>query len=373
MARGSRVVHKLVAATMAGVIGFSVCGGGALVSTAYAQPKPAAPATKPAATPAPAKPTSAAAPAPAAAAKSDPKKAYAEGEKKFKANDYANALVDFLAADSVKQTPQAARYIGLCHDNLGHLQDAVTAYERFLADVPPKMGEQGEEIKRRVAAIKAIPGKIHVETTPAGATVALDGKVLSAVTPTDVEATPGRHTLKLTADGRVTQEKDLDVAYASKQDLRAELEEKPLPPAPAPPPPPEPVAAVPPPPPPAPVADKGSSMVPALVTGGLAVVALGVGTVFGVMALGDKSDFDKNPTSGKADDGENHALIADMAFGVAVTLGVTSAVLFFSGGSSGASAKNDQGILTAKAQPKAFSVAPIVTPHGGGAGATLRF
>jgi PEGA domain len=366
MARRSRVVGKLVAAVMAGVIGVSYGGGAAFVSTAQAQPKPVPAATG--------KPTTAAAPAPGASAgaKVDAKKAYADGEKKFKANDFANALVDFLAADSVKQTSQAARYIGLCHDNLGHLQDAVTAYERFLTDVPPKLADQGEEIKKRVAAIKAIPGKVHVETTPAGATVALDGKVLSAVTPTDVEATPGRHTIKLSADGRVAQEKDLDVAYASKQDLRAELEEKPAPPPP-PPPPPEPVAATPPPAPPPPIADKGSSMVPALITGGLAVVALGVGTVFGVMALGDKSDFDKNPTSGKADDGENHALIADMAFGVAVTLGVTSAVLFFSSGSSGASAKADPPVLAAKAKTKDFSFTPIVTPHGGGAGATLRF
>jgi len=369
MARRSRVVGKLVAAMMAGVIGVSYGGGAAFVSVAYAQPKPA---TAPPPKPAPAAPSGPAAPTTAAAGKVDAKKAYADGEKKFKANDYANALVDFLAADSVKQTPQAARYIGLCHDNLGHLQDAVAAYERFLADVPPKLADQGEEIKKRVAAIKAIPGKVHVETTPAGATVALDGKVLSAVTPTDLEAPPGRHTIKLSADNRVTQEKDIDVAYASKQDLRAELEEKAAPTPVPPPPPPEPVAALPPPPPP-PVVDKGSSMVPALITGGLAVVALGVGTVFGVMALGDKSDFDKNPTSSKADDGENHALIADMAFGVAVTLGVTSAVLFFSSGSSSGSAKNDPPVLAPKAKTKDFAFTPIVTPHGGGAGATFRF
>jgi hypothetical protein len=112
--------------------------------------------------------------------------------------------------------------------------------------------------------------------------------------------------------------------------------------------------------------------VPALITGGLAVVALGVGTVFGVMALQDKSDFDKNPTSSKADDGENHALIADMAFGVAVTLGVTSAVLFFTGRSSG-SAKADAPVLAAKVDKTPLSIRPIVTPHGGGAGATFQF
>src|SRR5262249_46940158 len=228
-------------------------------------------------------------------------------------------------------------------------------------------------------AIKAMPGKVHVETTPPGATVSLDGKALSGATPLDTEVPAGHHALDITAEGRVAQHKEIDVTFASKQDVKGDLEEKAAPAAPVAPPPP-PVAATPPPPPPATQATepKGSSTVPALVTGGLAVVALGVGTIFGVMALQDKSDFDKNPTSSKADDGENHALIADMAFGVAVTLGVTSAVLFFSGsGSQGASTKNETAPKVAKAQRQSkgggFAVTPIVTPHGGGAGATLRF
>ncbi len=72
------------------------------------------------------------------------------------------------------------------------------------------------------------------------------------------------------------------------------------------------------------------SPLPAYITGGLAVSAAGVGTVFGAVALSDKSDFDKQPHLVRsADTGENHALVADMAFGVAITLAVTSAVLYF--------------------------------------------
>jgi hypothetical protein len=116
-------------------------------------------------------------------------------------------------------------------------------------------------------------------------------------------------------------------------------------------------------------------MTPAYITGGLAIVAAGIGTVFGVMALNDKSDFDKNPTSSKADDGENHALIADMAFGVAVTLGVTSAVLFLSKDSP-QTASNPATTKTASAKkPSSVTITPtpIVSPHGGGAGAIVRF
>jgi hypothetical protein len=119
------------------------------------------------------------------------------------------------------------------------------------------------------------------------------------------------------------------------------------------------------------------SKLPAYITGGLAVAAVGVGTVFGVMALSDKSDFDKNPTSSKADDGENHALIADMAFGVAVTLGVTSAVLFLSSDDSPAAPPATgqvDGARVAAAKPSlSITPTPIVTMHGAGAGALVRF
>jgi len=116
------------------------------------------------------------------------------------------------------------------------------------------------------------------------------------------------------------------------------------------------------------------SLVPAYITGGLAVAAVGVGTVFGVMALNDKSNFDAHPTNSTADDGETHALICDMAFGVALTLGVTSLVLFLSNDEAPAAAPSP---ATPSEAPKtaAFSITatPIVTPHGGGAGALVRF
>jgi len=285
--------------------------------------------------------------------------AYAEGEKRFKAGDYAGALTEFERADGIKPTPQSARYVGLANDKLGKLPEAVPAYERFLANVPEKMASEGEEVKKRVAAIKATPGKLHVETTPPGATVAIDGKAQTGVTPLDLEAAPGKHTLHFTMDGRLPSDKEVDVAYASKQDVKQTLEEKP-----APPPPPPPVAAAPAPEPlpvapPAPIEPR--SKVPAYITGGLAVAAAGVGTAFGILALKAKSDYDKTPTAALADDAENKALVADMALGVALTLGVTSVVLFLSGDEAEAKKAQAQTWKTAEVSKPAkpsFQVLP---------------
>jgi hypothetical protein len=113
------------------------------------------------------------------------------------------------------------------------------------------------------------------------------------------------------------------------------------------------------------------------VTGAVAIVGAGLGTAFGIAALNQSSDFKNNPTTQKADDGENNALIADMMFGVAITFGVTSAVLFLSSDAP-ASSKAEPPKANATATPKpakkvTIIPTPYVTPSGGGAGALVRF
>ncbi|MBK6696824.1 MAG: PEGA domain-containing protein [Myxococcales bacterium] len=329
--------------------GAALCALSFVSAESFAQAKPK---------PAPAKP----APKGAAKPDADPQKPnlaeakarYGAGEAKYKAGDFAGALVEFQAADGIKATPQAARYLGLCQDKLGKLPEAVSAYERFLADVPAKLQPEVDGIKKRVEEIKATPGKVRIETVPAGAAFSVDGK--PAQSAAEIELSPGKHALTFRAEGREAAERTVDVTFASKQDLKVELKELPPPP---------PVAKVETPPPapatPAPPPPEPRSLVPAFITGGLAVAAAGVGTAFGVLALGDKSDFDKTPSAEKADDGENHALIADMAFGVAITMGVTSAVLFLT---------RDEPAATKAARNKS-RVMPAATRGGGGA--LIRF
>ncbi len=314
-------------------------------------------------------------PKPAATAKGpslkEAKAHYESGLKKFNGGDFAGALDDFKAADAIKSTPQSQRYIGLCEDKLGHYAEAVAAYERFLAAVPAKMKKEGEELTKRVAEIKAMPAKLHVETTPPGATITADGKQM-AVTPADIELTPGKHILRLELAGYLPIDKDVDVAYGAKEDVKNELQAKPAEATP-----PAPVATTPPPTTPAPAEPPPAeepqhrSKVPAFITGGIAVAALGVGIGFGIAALGKKSDFDSNPQEGTAEDGENFALVADMAFGVAITLGVTSAVLFFTKDDEPAKAANTH--TPRKVAPLRIIPTPFITPHGGGAGAVMRF
>ena len=362
--------------TMGAAVAVLVLGANVQNAAAQGKPttaaKPPTPANTPA--PAPSKPGMTAASGGAADAKAH----YQAGEAKFKANDYAGALPDFQAADAFKSTPQSQRFIGLCQDSLGHYPEAVAAYNNFLAAVPTKMVKEGDDTKKRVDIIKAMPGKLHVDSSPPGATVTIDGKP-SGVAPTDVDVPPGRHTVHFDLTGYIASDKDTDVTYASRQDVKVDLTAKPIE-APPPsmasnPPPATPVAAAVPADPP-----KAHSMVPAIVTGSLAVVAAGVGAVFGILALGDKSTYNTTPTADTADSGENKALVADMAFGVAITLGVTSAVLFFSKDddapkptASFPPSPDKRPVVAHKTKSFSITPAPIVTAHGGGLGALFRF
>ncbi|MGO8997542.1 MAG: PEGA domain-containing protein [Polyangiaceae bacterium] len=313
------------------------------------------------------------------------KQHYTDGDTKFKAGDFDGALKDFQAADGIKATPQTARYIGACLDSLGRFQEALDAYQRFLSNVPPKMAMMGDQIKLRVAAIQALPGKLHVTSSPSEVGFSLDGKPQPMPTPADVEVPPGHHTLHFTAPGHDPVDKDVDVTFASKQELAVTLPASAAPP----PPPPAPIAAATPPPPAEPAAAAAPAAAPAphsntaaWITGGAAVIAVGIGSVFGVMALNDKSNFNADPTTATADSGENHALIADMSFGVAVTLGVTSLVLFLSKDEAPAApAATTTSEVTRKRdeakakKPSSFTItpSPIITAHGAGAGALIRF
>jgi hypothetical protein len=103
--------------------------------------------------------------------------------------------------------------------------------------------------------------------------------------------------------------------------------------------------------------------IPIYVTGALAVVALGTGTVFGIMSISDHSSFDANPTTATANAGESHELIADMCFGGAATLAVAAIVMALTHEDPHPAAQSTPA-------PRA-SVSPVLSPRA--AGVVVRF
>ena len=352
-AHSARVVIGLVAGLFATTLVAAPAFAADAPPKAAAAKAPAAPASKP----------------PTKKQKDAARKAYAEGEKAYNSGDYVTASAAFEKANEAIKSPQADYWIAKSLDQQNKTTDAIAAYEAFLAEPDAaKVGEQKlNDAKERLEALKAtLPAEVMVETDPMLSNIAVDGAPQQGEAPMTLKLTPGKHRITVSSNGYQTKDLDLDVkgGEQQKQSIVLTKELPPVaaaavvaapPPAPAPPPPPPP---------------EEHSMVPAYVTIGIAGAAAVVGTVFGVKALNSKSDFDKNPTTKTADDTERSALIADMAFGVAITLGVTGIVLLTS--------DDEPPPAKAASQPKPVKRArldllPYAGPKGGGATARLTF
>lgn len=267
--------------------------------------------------------------APDAKMREGARKAYAAGEKAFADGNYSAAHDNFSKADGLIPSPHAKYWIAKSLDKQDKTEEAIAAYETALADADAsRLGDEKLlDARTRLDELKAkLVATITVVTTPPGATVLLDGNPEAGVTPLTLKLAPGAHKVTLNVSGFETKELDVVAKGGDKGEQRVDLVAK------APPPPVAPAPVVetaPPPPPPPPPAEK-RSMVPAYVTLGIAGAGAVVGTIFGLKALSAKSEFKDHPTTGNADDTERNALIADMAFGVAITLGVTGIVLLTS-------------------------------------------
>ncbi len=121
-----------------------------------------------------------------------------------------------------------------------------------------------------------------------------------------------------------------------------------------------------PPPPP----DKGEpgesgSNVAGYVCFGFAGVGLVVGTAFAIHAFGVKEQYDANPTTELADEGEMATAAADVSFGVALVSGVVGLILLLTG--------SDDGAHTDAKTAAMPVLRPLAGPGGGGLAVNWSF
>ena len=333
----------------------------ALPAVAQGQPPPA---EKPAPPTAPAKPG-------AKDVKEQAKDAYKEGQTKFKAGDFAGALEEFKRADQLYPGAAPKEKIAQSYDKLNKPAEAVAAYKAFIdSDPGEKYAESIAAAKKRITELEGtLPAKVMLKVTPeraTGVTVKVDGKPVKG---TEFELMAGEHTIVVTAPGHQAVTEVVTIKGGETRELAVALPpattgKKPSPTKPAKP---KTPAEEP--------EEESRSNVPAYVTIGIAGAGIILGTVFGVQALMKKNDFDELADSGTgtaeeltelADEAERAALIADMSFGVALTFGITGAVLLFSN-----MGDDDEEETEEKASTPVL--APYAGPTGGGMAATWKF
>ena len=291
--------------------------------------------------------------------------AYTAGQDAYAAGRFAAAEENFALADSLVPAVQAKYWRAMSLDQLGNVPGALAAFERVLTS-PDKAQLGADKVahaEARQRALASVPADLVVSTVPPGARVNVSGVDLSATTPVTLRLAPGRHVVRVVLDGYEPQQIELNVTPGEKLTPTLTLVKAAggtgatgMAPIPA-------LGAT---------GDAGAppaerSLVPGYVTLAIAGASAVVGTIFGVQALQDKSDYDENPTTAKADDVERNALIADMAFGVTLTLGITGIVLLVAQDPVPATQQ------VSALEPQRFRFTPYVAPKGAGAAATLTF
>lgn len=306
--------------------------------------------------------TAPSAPTDTAALRERAREAYGAGQTAYSEGRYAAAEAHFAQADSLLPSVQAKYWRAMSLDQLGNAAAAREALGQVLAS--PEKDQLGAEklgsAEARYRELESAPATLAITTTPPGARVSVSGIELQSPTPTVVKLAPGRHVLRISMDGYETQEVELTASPGAK--LEPSITLVPAPPATTPIP-----EGLSPPPAEAPRGPEPRSKVPGYVTLGIAGASAVVGTVFGLRALADKNKFEDDPTTRHADDVERNALIADMAFGVALTLGITGIVLLVADDTT---ADEARAALTQRAQ---LRVLPMVSPDGAGAAASFQF
>lgn len=281
------------------------------------------------------------------------------GTKAFAEQNYSIAAVEFKKAYEQVPSPLAEYWIARALDaadakNEG-VAEVVAAYSKFLSN--PGAGhvgaEQVTEAEARVVELKKLlPAQIKLVTIPSGASVLVDGKPHEGATPLELALPAGAHKFELALDGYESTMVEIDVQGGSTVEQEVSLSKV----APEPEPAPAPPEVIEPP--------VKRSLVPAAVTLGLGGAGLISGTLFGIMALGAKKDFNDDPTTANADTAERNALIADMSFGIALTLGITGVVLLTA---------QDEEAAAETAQNRRVLVAPYADKKGGGLAGFFRF
>ncbi|MEO8177361.1 MAG: PEGA domain-containing protein [Deltaproteobacteria bacterium] len=299
-----------------------------------------------------------------AAMREQARAAYGAGQEAYAAGQYAAAEAHFARADSLLPAIQAKYWRAMSLDKLGDVAGASSAFGLVLSDA--QQDDLGAEKLAAAAArqreLSTVPSDLLLTTTPAGAHVQVSGVEVPSPTPLSLRLVPGRHELLISLPGYQSQRLQITATPGAK--LRPSLTLLPQ----------APVAAA---PSPTPATDPSlgalgtnpnpaRSQVPGFVTLGIAGASAVVGTIFGIRALSDKKDYDDAPSTKRADDVERNALIADMAFGVTLTLGITGLVLLVA----------DDSAELAQSRPSQAArlhIAPYVSPRGAGAAAALRF
>lgn len=147
---------------------------------------------------------------------------YERGANAFYHSRYEEAA-DLLRQSIEAQESDSARFmLGHAYRALGRLPEALTSYERALA-IRRENGPISEaEIREAIARVREDVGTVTFEVAPPGARITVDDRLVGqAPLAGPVPLLAGRRTIAVSAEGHVTQLREIDVLAG--EDQRVEI------------------------------------------------------------------------------------------------------------------------------------------------------
>ncbi len=292
---------------------------------------------------------------------------FREGKALMKAGDYGKACPKLAESQRLDPASGTMLAVALCHEKEGKV---ATAWAEYLeADAMARRKGQtarSEAAQKRAAALEPLLAKLEIVVDDAlralpGLQIRLDGVVVeSAVWGSAVPVDPGKREIEARAEGKKPWQGTVAITKPAEQ---ASITIGPLDDLP-----PEPPQQPALPPPVAESEDSTALWVAGGVIGGLGVVALGVGTFFGVRALDqigeaqDRCPGDRCTDPEAVDLNDSGALSADLSTGLLIGGGGATAagvaLLVAAGLDDGEAGEADSAAL------QTFLILPLVEARG---------
>jgi len=183
------------------------------------------------------------------------------------------------------------------------------------------------DLPERVYERPPTPGRLVVSVDPPGARVLLDGELVGTSPVPDLEVAEGTHEVRIERKGYLPETHTVEVSRGGQASVKVALYALPALPEPGAGQGPTTTAATPPTGSSAALRYSGWALV------GIAALAVGVGATYGVLALDRASAYDQaGPLADRdatKEKGEGHALLADVALGSALALGIAGGALLW--------------------------------------------
>jgi tetratricopeptide (TPR) repeat protein len=290
---------------------------------------------------------------------------YNEGQRFFNAGQYQDAKASFQSAYDVVPNPIVLLSIAESEAHLGQLDDAVANFERYLQERPDAADRAN--VEARINEIKKTPATLAVLSNPSGADIEVDGQRTQKTTPAEIEVAPGEHTIEVLLSDQRKESRTIVASFGKRDEVQIEFApQEPIVPMVK-----EPIASE--------SAENQksessgdvSSYVPWIVMG-VGAAMLVTGTALGIAALSEESAYNRKPTAGKADSGEQLALFADVSFGIGLAAVATGVVLLFTLDHDGDQEKPVASLKKGGGQGN-FRLNPVISSREAGLSARIQF